>query len=423
MTVTLVLLPVALLVLGFPIFVVLLAAATATILFVVDLPPTVLHQVMFGGVDKYALLAVPFFIFAGELMGRGGISDRLIDWVLAGFGRVRGSLGLTAIGTATLFGAISGSSPATVAATGKILYPALRTAGYGERFSLGLITSSGSIAIVVPPSIAMILYGATAEQSIPKLFIGGVLPGLLIAAITAGYVVVHARSRHIRETRRFDRRDFLIKTRRGLGALLMPVLILGGIYSGLFSPTEAAGVACAYAIVVARFVYRSLSWGQIVEAAGEAAYLSAQIMIIVACAGVFSWLLTIGGIPQEIVAAIGQAEIADWEFLLLVNLLLLALGCVIDPTSAILVLTPLLAPLASHLGIDLVHFGIVMTVNLSIGMFTPPFGLNTFVAASLFRADFRTICLGLLPFMGLQVCALFVITYVPELSLALARLI
>ncbi len=146
-------------------------------------------------------------------------------------------------------------------------------------------------------------------------------------------------------------------------------------------------------------------------------------MIIVACAGVFSWLLTIGGIPQEIVAAIGQAEIADWEFLLLVNLLLLAVGCVIDPTSAILVLTPLLAPLASHLGIDLVHFGIVMTVNLSIGMFTPPFGLNIFVAASLFRADFRTICLGLLPFMGLQVCALFVITYVPELSLALARLI
>ena len=423
MTLTLVVLPVALLVLGFPIFLVLLTAAVATILFVAGLPPAAIQQVMFGGVDKYALLAVPFFIYAGELMVRGGIADRLIDWVLAGFGRVRGSLGLTAIGTATLIGAISGSSPATVAATGKALYPALRRTGYGERFSLGLITSSGSIAIVVPPSIAMILYGAAAEQSIPRLFLGGILPGLLIAASIGAFVVIHARSRDIREAGRFDLAGFLAKSRAAAGALLMPVLVLGGIYTGLFSPTEAAGIACAYAIVLARFVYRSLDWAGIVDAAGEAAYLSAQIMIIVAAAGVFSWLLTIGGIPQEIAGAIGRAEIPPWGFLLIVNLFLLALGCVIDPTSAILVLTPLLAPLAAGLGIDLVHFGIVMTVNLSIGMFTPPFGLNIFVAESLFGAGFRTICMGLLPFMGLQVAALFVITYVPELTLVLARLI
>lgn len=423
MTATLILLPVILLALGFPIFVVLLAAASAAILIVLELPATALHQVMFGGVDKYALLAVPFFIYAGELMSRGGISNRLVAWVLATIGQVRGSLGLTTIGTATLLGAISGSSAATVAACGRVLYPALLEKKYGRKFSLGLVTSSGSIAIVVPPSIAMIVYGAAAEQSIPKLFLGGVLPGLLIAGLSAAYVVYHARKNDIREAGRFSASEFFVKTKQGLGALFMPVLILGGIYSGLFSPTEAAGMACIYAILLTRFGYRELNWRDIVKIAGDAAFLTAQILIIVAAANVFSWILTIAQIPQQMVQFLTDAQVPAWAFLLLTNLLLLALGCVIDPLSAILVLTPLMAPLAAHLGIDLVHFGIIMTVNLSIGMCTPPFGLNIFVANSLFSADFRTICLGLIPFIGIQIVALIIITYVPELTLLLANLI
>ena len=420
---TLAVLPVSLLVLGFPVFLVLLAGATATLLFVTDLPLITLHQVIFGGIDKYSLLAVPFFVFAGELMTRGGISARLNGWVVAGIGRVRGSLGLTTVGTSTLLGAVSGSSPATVAAVGQALYPALRENGYGERFSLGLITASGSIAIVVPPSIAMILYGAAAEQSVPRLFLAGILPGLLIAGVMALYILIYARWQGIREARRFDARRFLDASLRGLGALLMPVIILGGIYGGFFSPTEAAGVACLYAILLARLGYREASWAEVLKAAGDAAFLTAQVMILVACASLFSWLLTVSGLPQAMVAALAAIELSSWAFLLIVNGLLLLLGCVIDPLSAILVLTPMLLPLVLHLGIDPVHFGIVMTVNLSIGMFTPPFGLNIFVAESLFGAGLRTLCLGLLPFIVLQIAALLVITYVPGLSLLLAGLI
>ena len=423
MTATLVLLPVALLALGFPIFVVLMAAAIAAMTLVFDLPLTALHQLLFGGVDKFALLAVPFFIYAGELMNRGGISNRLVAWVLAAAGHLRGSLGLTAVGTATMLGAISGSSPATVAASGRVLYPALIEKGYGRRFSVGVITSSGSIAIVVPPSIAMILYGAAAEQSIPKLFLAGILPGLLIAGLAALYVVHFARRHDIRESQRFDLGNLIAKTWSGIGALFMPVLILGGIYSGLFSPTEAAGVACIYAVLLTRFAYREMTWRDILAAAGDAAFLTAQIMVIAAAAGAFSWLLTVGLVPQQLTQLITSADLPPWAFLLITNILLLALGCVIDPLSAILVLVPLLAPLAAALGIDLVHFGIIMTVNLSIGMSTPPFGLNVFVASSLFESDVKTIYAGLLPFIGLQIVALAIITYVPAVSLILANLL
>ena len=423
MTATLIILPLALLALGFPIFIVLLLSATAAMVLVFELPLAALHQVMFGGVDKFALLAVPFFIYAGELMNRGGISDRLVAWVLAAAGHLRGSLGLTAIGTATVLGAISGSSPATVAASGRILHPALLDKGYGRRFASGVITSSGSIAIVIPPSIAMILYGAAAEQSIPKLFLAGVLPGLLIAGLGALYAVHYAVRHDIRESRRFDWRRFVAKTRSGAGALAMPVIILGGIYSGWFSPTEAAGIACIVAILLTRFAYREMSWRDILSAAADAALLTAQIMIIVAAAGAFSWLLTVGLIPQKLIMFLTDAEMPAWAFLLVTNLLLLVLGCVIDPLSAILVLTPLLAPIASALGIDLIHFGIIMTVNLSIGMSTPPFGLNIFVANSLFEKDIRIIFTGLLPFIGLQIVGLALVTYVPGLSLLLANLL
>ncbi|MGD9769681.1 MAG: TRAP transporter large permease [Pseudolabrys sp.] len=421
MTWAMTLVPIALLVLGFPIFIVLLATAAVVVLLFSELPLAALPQIMFGSIDKFVLLGVPFFIFAGELMGRGGISRRIIDVMLAVFGRARGSLGLTTIGTCEFFGAMSGSSPATVAAVGRLLYPALREHGYSEKFAVGLVTSSGAIASVIPPSLVMILYGASAEQSVAALFLGGVIPGLFIGVVVACYVYLHALRNDIREGRAFSLHALFDALRHGAWALGTPIIILGGIYAGIFSPTEAAGVAGVYAIVVTLSVYKELTWRGVWTVAVDSVVLTAQVMVIVAAAGVFSWLLTVSGIPQAIVAFIQGISVPTWAVLLFINVFLLVVGCFIDPASAILILTPLLVPVVKPLGVDLVHFGIVMTVNLAIGMFTPPFGLNIFVSQSLFKVPLSSIYPGLVPFIVLQIGALAAITYVPEMSLFLTR--
>lgn len=419
MMVALVAVPVALLSLGTPVFLVFLAAAVAAVIFVLPTPPLALHQVIFGGLDNYALLAIPFFVLAGELMGTSGIARRLIAWVLALTGRIPGSLGVATVGASSVLGAISGSSVAAVAALGKMLYPKLEASGYGRERAGGLLASSGAIDIVIPPSIAMILYGLAAEQSIPRLFVAGILPGLLIAVLMAAFVVGVALLRRLPRAGAFDLREVWSATKGAIWALLMPVFVLGGIYNGWFSPTEAGGFACFYAIIVARFIYRSMGWGDIVRAAGRSAMLSAQILIIVAAAGLLTWLLTTQGVPQAMVAWMQSLNMSAFAFLLSVNLVLLAIGCFLDPTSAILVLAPLLVPIAMSVGVDPIHFGIVMTVNLAIGMFTPPFGLNIFVAQTVTGLPAHVLYRGVLPFVAVQIVALLIITYVPALSLTL----
>ncbi len=417
------LVPIGLLLLGFPVFLTLLAAALILLLFFMDVPLAQMHITMFGSVDKFGLLAVPFFLFAGELMGRGGISKRLVAWVLSAIGGVRGSLGLTTVGTCTIFGAISGSSPATVAAIGQIMYKPLREAGYDEKFSVGVLTSSGAIAIVIPPSIAMILYGMAAEENVALLFAAGFFPGLLIAGLMAVYIYIHAVRHRIREGRSFELSRFLQASREGIWALGMPFIILGGIYAGIFSPTEAAGVSCVYAIIVTRFIYRDITWSGVWDVAVSSMYLTAQVLIIVAAAGVFSWLLTVSGIPQSMVKWIDAFQFEPWMVLLAINLLLLVVGCLLDPSSAILILTPLLLPIVKAIGVDLIHFGIIMTVNLSIGMFTPPFGLNIFIAQALFKVPLSRIYPGLVPFILINIVALLLVTYVPEISLYLTQFV
>ncbi len=415
--------PVLLLLLGYPVFICFLGTSAILLIWFMEIPLAALPQVMFGSVDKYTLLAVPFFIFAGEIMGHGGISKRIIRWVLSMFGGVRGSLGLTTVGTCEFFGAISGSSPATVAAVGRVMYPALRENGYEERFSLGLVTASGAIAGVIPPSIVMILYGASAEQSVAHLFIAGFFPGILIGLLMAAYILWYAKNRDIPVTERFDRKVFFQATLNGAWALGTPLVILGGIYTGVFTPTEAAGIAGAYGLLVTLFIYRDINWKGIWEVAINATYLTSQIMIIVASSGVFSWILTVAGVPDIMVSFIKSFNVPPWGTLVIINIFLIVVGALIDPTSAILVLTPLLLPIVKSLGVDLIHFGIIMAVNLALGMFTPPFGLNIFVSQSLFKVPAVRIVPGVMPFVGLQVIALALITFIPEISLYLTRFI
>jgi len=421
MTFALGVLPVALLLLGFPIYLVLLTAVTVALVFYMNVPLVVLHQNLFGAIDAFALLAVPFFIYAGELMSRGSVAQRIVDFVQAGVGRVPGSLGVTTVGTSAIFGAISGASAATVATVGKAMLPAMRRAGYPEPFAAGLITAVGAIDIIIPPSIPLIVYGMAAQESVPRLYAAGVLPGLLIAGMLAVYVVWTAKRHGFERGSAFELKNFFRSLGRGVWALGAPFIILGGIYGGIFSPTEAAAVACVYAALVTWAVFRELGWADVVEAAAATVLFTGQVLIIVACASVFAWLLTVQQVPQGLVSWIQGHEFSQGTVLLVINVLLLLVGCFLDPLSAILLLTPLLVPLVKALGIDTVHFGIVVTVNLAIGLFHPPFGINIFVAQSVLGLKLETIYRGIVPFIVIYLVALLVITYVPQLSLAGVR--
>jgi C4-dicarboxylate transporter DctM subunit len=297
------------------------------------------------------------------------------------------------------------------------MVPAMRRAGYPETFTAGLITSVGAIDVIIPPSIPMIVYGAAAEESVARLYAAGVIPGLMIAAMIALYVMWRARRENFGAGEPFDRKRFLHAAGRSLWALGAPVIILGGIYGGVFSPTEAAAVACVYAGFVTTFIFRELGWRDIIEASASTVLFTGQILIIVACAGVFAWLLTVNQVPATITAWLQSLNVSAWMLLLAINILLLVVGCFLDPLSAILLLSPLLVPMVKAVGINTVHFGIVVTVNLAIGLFHPPFGINIFVAQSVLGLKLETIYRGIIPFVIIYLIALALITYIPDISL------
>ena len=383
----------------------------------------VVVQGLTGTINKLALLAVPGFIFAGGVMGEGGMSARLIRWISAFLGRVPGGMALTTVAAAETFGAISGSSSATVAALGKILYPALLREGYGERFSLGLITSSGAIAIIIPPSITMILFAVMTNASVGKLYLAGFLPGIVVGICAAVYCVWYALKHKITSGRTWSLEEILRTSREVVWTLGAPAVIFIGIYGGFMTPTEASMAVSVYAVFVSVFIYRELGWKDIWAITRETALLSAKVFIIVAASGVFSWVLTAQAVPQKMVGLIDAYQLTPVMVLLMINIILLIVGMFMDPNSAVVLFTPLLWPLAQHAGVDLIHFGIIFTVNLAIGMFSPPFGLNIFVSCSIFKESSSKIVSGLWPFFVAYGIALAIVTYVPELSLYLPNLV
>jgi C4-dicarboxylate transporter, DctM subunit len=386
-------------------------------IFFFPVPLTAIHQIIFNSLNKYALLAVPFFIFAGDLMSRGGISTRLLRWVAAIIGGFRGSIPLTSLGFAAMFGAISGVTTAATAAIGTLTYPRMREAGYSERFASALITAGGALDNLIPPSIAMIIYGIASDTSIIALFAAGIGPGLLLAGLFAIYIYIHSVRAGIADSGRFSIWELLLATRNGLWALGAIGIIFGGIYSGVFSPTEAAGVACIYAIIISYFVYREVTLTELFETAARAMYLTALIFIIISVAGLYAWLLTISGIAQQAADFITGMHAQPWMVLLTINVFLLFVGCFLDPASALIMLTPLLAPIAASIGVNPVHFGVIVVMNLTIGTFHPPFGLNIFVCQALFKTPSATLYMGLIPFVVLAVIALLMVTYIPAISL------
>jgi C4-dicarboxylate transporter, DctM subunit len=409
-------LPILLLLIGVPIYIALLAAATAGLL-ASGFPLAQLHSSMFGGLDNFPLLAIPLFIFAGEVMGRGGLARRLVEWVLSIIGGVRGSLALATIASSELFGAMSGSSVGCVAAIGRLMVPELKARGYSPTFAGSLIASCGSIAVIIPPSIPMIIYGIAAQQSVPKLFIAGIVPGLLIGVLISVYLLYYARVKMIAPTSGLRWNNVWLTTQDAIWSLLAPVVILGGIYGGIFTPTEAAGIACIYAVLVARYIYRELTWREIWQTAIDSSVLISQILIIVAAAGAYSWLITVSGFPQKLVAFITSLGLQTWLVLLTINIVLLFFGSVLEPPAAILILTPLLVPIAQQAGLNEIHFGIIVTVNLAVGLFMPPFGLNIFATHALFKIPLPQLYRGIFPFLIIYLIALMLITYIPAITL------
>jgi len=412
----LILLPLLLLVLGVPIYVALLSAAGAGLL-ASGYTLSQMHISMFGALDNFPLLAIPLFIFAGEVMGRGGLARRLVEWALSLIGGVRGSLALATIASSELFGAMSGSSVGCVAAIGRLMVPELKSRGYSPAFAGSLIASCGSIAVIIPPSIPMIIYGIAAQQSVPLLFLAGIVPGLLIGALISVYILYYARVNMIPLTAGLRWKNVWLTTLDAFWSLLAPVVILGGIYGGIFTPTEAAGIACIYAVLVARYIYCELTWREIWLTAVDSSILISQILIIVAAAGAYSWLITVSGFPAKLVDLITSLNMETWLILLTINVVLLFFGSVLEPPAAILILTPLLAPLIQQTGVNQIHFGIIVTVNLAVGLFMPPFGLNIFATHALFGIPLPQLYRGMFPFLIIYLIALALITYIPAITL------
>lgn len=374
---------------------------------------------LFETSEHYTLLAIPFFLLSGAFMTTGGVAKRLIDFANACVGHIRGGLAISAVLACMLFAALSGSSPATVAAVGSIAIAGMVRSGYPQAFGAGIVCNAGTLGILIPPSIVMVVYAAATEQSVGKLFMAGVIPGLLLGLVLMVAIYIVARKMNLPAMPRATFREFLSAARKAVWGLLLMVIILGGIYTGMFTPTEAAAVAAVYAGFVALFVYKDMTIRECPKVLLESGKLSIMLMFIIANAMLFAHVLTTEQIPQTITGWVVDMGLQPWQFLLVVNIVLLVAGAFMEPSAIILILAPILFPIAVQLGIDPIHLGIIMVVNMEIGLITPPVGLNLFVTSAVTGMPLTAVVKAAWPWLMLLLSFLMIITYVPAVSLAL----
>lgn len=394
---------------------------SAALIFIIhgDIPLLVVIQNMFNGANSFPLLAVPFFILAGKLMETGGISKRLITLASTMVGRMHGGLALVSIMACIFFAAISGSSAATAAAVGSIMIPSMVKKGYDRNFSSAIQASGGTVGVMIPPSIPLVLYGVAAGTSISDLFVAGIGPGILVglSLMLVAYVISRKNNYEGGEKSTFV--EFLKALKDSIWGLLMPVVILGGIYGGIFTPTEAAVVAAVYGLVVGLFVYKEIKWKDLTSIFSESVITTSVIMFIISTASVFGYLLTVEQIPQKISSFVLGITDNIIITLIIINVLLLIVGTFMETSAAIIILTPILAPVVALMGVDLVHFGIIMVVNLAIGMTTPPVGINLFVVSNIGNVRFEKLVRAIVPFLIIMILDVLIITFIPGLSLFL----
>jgi len=403
--------------LGMPIAVALGLSSVLTILFFGKDSLASLSLKLFETSEHFTLLAIPYFILAGAFMTTGGVARRMIRFAIACIGHLRGGLAMASVLACMLFAAVSGSSPATVVAVGSIVIAGMMRAGYTQDFAAGVICNAGTLGILIPPSIVMVVYAAATETSVGKLFMAGVIPGIVLGLMLMAAIYIRARMIDLPRQPRATLREVLIAGRDSLWGLLLLVIILGGIYGGVFTPTEAAGVSAVYAFFVAVFVYRDIGLKQVPKVLVDAARVTVMLMFIIANALLFAHVLTTERIPQVIAEHIVAMGMAPWQFLIVVNILLLVAGNFMEPTGIILILAPILFPIATHLGIDPIHLGIIMVVNLEIGMVTPPVGLNLFVTSGITGMSIMQVVRAALPWLSVLLLFLVIVTYVPQISI------
>jgi C4-dicarboxylate transporter DctM subunit len=376
---------------------------------------------LFSGLDNFGIMAIPFFILAGSFLTRGGVARRMIHFTTSLVGHWPGGLGLAGVAACALFAAICGSSVATVAAIGSIILPAMVQQGFPKRFGAGVVTTSGALGILVPPSIILVLYGVSTNTSIGTLFMAGIVPGIILAFMLASVTWFIAWRKNYPRLPRATWRERLHALHDGIWGLMLVVLVLGGIYSGIFTPTEAAAVAAVYSFVITVFVYRELKLSEVPKVLLNAANLSAMLLYIITNAVLFSFLMTHEQIPQVMAAWIVEQHFSVWVFLFVVNVILLLAGNVMDPSSILLIMAPILFPLALNLGVNPIHLGILMVVNMEVGLCHPPVGLNLYVGSGIAKMGISEITIAVLPWLCAMLIFLFMVTYIPEISLWLPQ--
>ncbi|WP_368183742.1 TRAP transporter large permease [Anaerotruncus rubiinfantis] len=381
-------------------------------------------QTMIRALDSFPLIAVPLFTFAGEIMGSGGISKRLINVAKIFFGRFTGGLGIISVVVCMFFAAISGTGSATVAAIGLIMIPAMVKANYDRSFSGALVAAAGTIGVIIPPSVCMVVYGVAANVSITSLFMAGIVPGIFVGLALIAYTYIHSKKMGYKgDDTRYTFKEAVRIILDAVPSLLVPVIILGGIYGGLFTPTEAAAVSAVYGIFVSVFVYKEVRIRELAQIGYHAVLLGATVLIIVCISSGFGNIITIAQIPQSVAKVALSLTTNKIVILAMINVLLLIVGTFMETNAAIIILTPILMPIINSIGVNPVHFGLLMIVNLSIGFITPPFGANLFMACQVGSIKFDDICKKILPWIAVLVVTLMFITYVPDISLWLPRVL